>query len=116
MPALLREVSSPDGAGNFLLTEGNERSLPLSSGERKPAGSGQVGKGHGLPCLARTPPCDPWPFTYLLPGGMQWLSGAWGSDCIDHVGPPGLRTGRRVGGVEALHLPRTPLDKLRLVT
>lgn len=58
----------------------------------------------------------PRPFTYLLPGGVEWLSGAWGSDCIDHVGPLGLMTGRRVGGVEALLLFMTPLAKFRFVT
>lgn len=58
----------------------------------------------------------PRPFTYLLPGGVERLSGAWGSDCIDHVGPLGLITGRRVGGVEALLLFMTPLAKFRFVT
>ena len=58
----------------------------------------------------------PWPFTYLLPGGAEWLSGAWGSDCIDHVGPLGLMTGRSVWGVEALLLFMTPLAKFRFVT
>lgn len=67
------------------------------------------------------PLCDPHavaalPLTYLLPGGVQWLSGAWGSDCIDHVGPLGLMTGRS-GGVEALLLAYdTLLAKFRFVT
>lgn len=64
--------------------------------------------------------CDPQagstPLTYLLPGGVEWLSGAWGSDCIDHVGPAGLMTGRSVGGVEALLLFMTLLAKFRFVT
>lgn len=58
----------------------------------------------------------PWPFTYLLPGGVEWLSGAWGSAGTDHTGPPGLRTGRRVGGVEALLLFMMPLAKFRFAT
>lgn len=68
----------------------------------------------------RPPLCDPHagslPLTYLLPGGVERLSAAWGSDCTDHVGPLGLMTGRSVGGVEALLLLMTLLAKFRFVT
>ena len=68
----------------------------------------------------RLPLCDPhagsMPLTYLLPGGVERLSGAWGSDCVDHVGPLGLMAGRSVGGVEALLLFMTLLARFRFVT
>lgn len=69
----------------------------------------------GRPVLCN-PNASPRPFTHLLPGGLAWLSGAWRSDCIDHVGPLGLMTGRRVGGVEALLLFMTLPAKFRFAT
>lgn len=70
----------------------------------------------GYPVSSICPHVTSWSGTYLLPGELEWLSIAFGSDCTDHEVPQGLMTGRRVGGVEALHLFMTPLDKLRLAT
>jgi hypothetical protein len=68
----------------------------------------------GQPCATQV--MERGPFTYLPPGGVEGFSGAWGSDCIDHVGPLGLMTGRRVGGVEVLLLFMMPPAKFKFVT
>lgn len=71
----------------------------------------QAGQSCVPQMLARGPS-----LTHLLPGGLEWFSGVWRSDCIDHVGTLGLMTGRRVGGVDALLLFMTLLAKFRFVT